>query len=383
MGMSSDHHEPAILIASASAGSGHTTAGNALREAFRERLPDAVVEHVDVLYLTSPVIRTAYGGGFELMASHAPWLWRQLYRRTDGTLDRARWGSSAERTLFRPFRRLLASRRWELVVCTHFLPGQLAAGRTRNPFAMVVTDFTLHRYWVQPEIGRYFVATPEMVDELHRRMPDARADAIGIPVGRAFSRAPGREAARARLGIGTDARVVLVMGGGMGLGVADTTRALLDTGPDDIGIIAVAARNDQARNELLALGLPGSRLRVHGLVDNVPTLMAAADLLVTKPGGLTSSEALAMARPLVVSRALPGNEEGNARALTRAGAALHAPRPADVPAAVTKALTEPGRLQAMAAAAQRLARPDAASDIADTLLASGRLADVASRPDAQ
>src|SRR5690606_17307377 len=137
-----------VLIVSASAGTGHVSAGRAVETAFREAGWSDIL-HVDILELAPRWVRAAYGGGFELLASRAPAVWREVYRRSDGPdADAARWAPVAHRTVLREFERLLGSRPWVCCVSTHFLPCQLAAGRSGPPFTAVVTDFTLHRYWV-------------------------------------------------------------------------------------------------------------------------------------------------------------------------------------------------------------------------------------------
>ncbi|MGH7445964.1 MAG: MGDG synthase family glycosyltransferase, partial [Longimicrobiales bacterium] len=193
---------PNALIISASTGTGHVSAGRALHAAF-EVAGYATVLHVDVLELAPRWVRAAYGGGFELLAARAPGVWREVYRRSDGGhTDEARWGTIARRLIFREFERLLASERWTFCVCTHFLPGQLAAGRAgAPPFATVVTDFTLHRYWVQPRVGQYFVATPDMARDLHVRLPAAHVVATGIPTAGPFADRTPQAAARASLGL--------------------------------------------------------------------------------------------------------------------------------------------------------------------------------------
>lgn len=360
------------LIVSASAGTGHLCAGEALRESISAWLPDRRVEHVDILDLAPRWVGRAYGGGFELMASRAPWMWRELYSWTDGpAADSARWGPLARRLLFRAFHRMAASGEWGLVLCTHFLPCQLGARRSDlPPFALVVTDLVLHRYWVQPGVRRYFVATDRMADELGRRAGTA-VEVTGIPLAPAFADVPGRVrgtpqwvALRQRLGLDPARPVALLMGGGLGLGVEAAAAAALDAGLDDLQIIVVCGRNEGARARLSAGGASPDRLRVLGHVSNIHELMAAADVVVTKPGGVTTSEALAVGRPLVFTRGVPGHEEANAREVVDLGAALQASHPHAVSAALRRLVTEPARMAAMAAAARAAGRPNAATWIA-------------------
>lgn len=358
-----------ILLVSASAGTGHLRAAEALRLAFRRRSPGTRVEHVDVLELAPRWVRRAYGGGFELIAGRAPWLWRQLYERTDrpGEHD-AVWGGVAQRLLFREFRRLLRGGRWALCLCTHFLPCQLAAGRRGlPPFAVVMTDFVGHHYWLQPGVRRYFVATEELASRVRRITRGARVDATGIPVAPEFAEAPSITEARRALGLEARRPLAVVMGGGLGLGVERAAEAALAADVPGLQVVALCARNTAARERLLALGLAPDRLRVHGYVGDVPAFLAAADVVVTKPGGLTTSEALAVGRPLLLTRPIPGQEEGNAGALVAAGAALAAPTDAALRAEIERVFRAPGVLGEMGAAAARIGRPRAAEAIVDVV----------------
>jgi processive 1,2-diacylglycerol beta-glucosyltransferase len=353
-------------VVSASAGTGHLRAAEAARQALVEVAPEVRVEHVDILELAPGWVQSVYGGGFEALATHAPWLWRELYERTDGSqTSEGRWGSVARRVLFREFGRLLLSGDWRFVLCTHFLPGQLLAGRSGvPPFGSVVTDFTLHRYWVQSGVERYFVATESLASELRGRVPGARVDATGIPVAPQFGASWTREAARAELGLGSDGPLALVVGGGMGLGIEETVSAALQADLPGLQVVAVCGRNDAARSRLAGLGLPEDRLRVLGYVTGIERYQAAADLVVTKPGGLTTSESLALGRPLLLTRPIPGQEEGNVRTLTEAGAALAAPTPEAVRSALAYAFGEPGVLAGLAESARRIGRADAAARVA-------------------
>lgn len=374
--------EPRILIVSASAGAGHVRAGDALLDAFRAG--GAAAAHVDVLQLAPGWVRAAYAGGFELVASHAPGVWREIYERSDSAgCDTARWGAVASRLLFREFRALLLSGRFDSCVCTHFLPGQLAAGHAElPPFTMVVTDFELHRYWVQRRVGSYFVAALPMAEALRQRLPHASVDVTGIPVATQLSMPAEQRAARESLRLHLDRPVVLVMGGGFGLGVEAAAHAALRACTPGLQVLVVCGRNSNAQRRLeetaaARSGSPGS-LHVAGFVSDIARYMAAADVIVTKPGGLTTSEALALSRPLLLTRGMPGHEEANVRFLTGIPAALAAPTDALVTACLERFFDDQSLRRRLQDGASRVAAPDAAAHIAHVVL--GRVARARANP---
>lgn len=359
-----------FLLVSASTGTGHIRASEAVREALARAEPAAEVEHVDLLDLAPSWVRGAYGGGYELLATKAPRVWGHVYQQTDGQgPDRARWSPLARRLLFREFQRLLAAERWDACLSTHFLPCQLLTrDPNRPPLALAITDFTLHKFWVQPGVRDYFVATDKLAAELTTRVPGAVAHATGIPVSPAFETPSTRSVARTKLALNGTQQVVLVVGGGLGVGIHEMTKAALAGSPPEVQLIAVCGRNGEARCALEALDLPAKRLRVEGFVRNTQDYITAADLVVTKPGGLTISEALALSRPLVLTRPIPGQEVGNTRELVAAGAALSAADPLELQTVLANVLGDEQLLRGIGAAARRLSRPSAARDVVSVLM---------------
>ncbi len=355
-----------VLIVSASTGAGHVRAGEALRRAFVAQDSGTRVEHVDILDLAPSWVRSAYGGGFEWMAQRAPWLWRELYERTDGPADdRARWGPVAERLLFRSFRRLLMSGDWRVCLCTHFLPCQLVAGRAGlPPFALAVTDWTVHRYWVQAGVSDYFVATEAMAADMRARVPHARVECTGIPIATNASSSFGSEQARAELGLDPARPMVLVMGGSFGLGVEEAATAAITANVPGIQVVAVCGRNEGACERLEPLARMHGSMRVVGFVNNIERLMQAADVVITKPGGLSTSEAIALGKPLLLTRGIPGHEDANALELVRLGAALIALGPKTIQVALESAFDAGTTLENLRVGAARAGRRDAAGVIA-------------------
>jgi processive 1,2-diacylglycerol beta-glucosyltransferase len=161
--------------------------------------------------------------------------------------------------------------------------------------------------------------------------------------------------------------VALVAGGGLGIGVEEAVHAALAGAHPAATVVAVCGRNEAARARLAALRLPPERLRVLGYVRGLPTLMSAADVVATKAGGLSVSEALALGRPLLLTRPIPGAEEGNTRALERSGAALAGRSKGEMTAAFARVFSEPGLLPRLSAAATELGRPFSARTVAESV----------------
>lgn len=358
-----------LLIISASTGTGHGRAAEALRQAALRHDRWKRAEHVDLLDLAPRWVRAAYGDGYELVASRAPWLWREVYRRTDSPGDDpARWGPIARKILFREFNRLLRTHPWTACVATHFLAGQLAAGSPGlPPFALVITDLTLHRFWAQPRVTRYFAGCLEVAQEVRSRLPAARVDTPGIPISPAFEGTLDRAEARRGLGLRVDAPVVVVMGGGLGLRIEETVQAVAAANIPGIQIIAICGRNATAAAGLRTSCRIGDRLRVFGFVHDVERYLAAGDLTVTKPGGLSVSEALALGSPLLLTSPIPGQEEGNARVLCDAGAAVQAADAAAITEAVERIFLAPDTRARMIDCARRMGRPRAAADVVNSV----------------
>jgi processive 1,2-diacylglycerol beta-glucosyltransferase len=236
----------------------------------------------------------------------------------------------------------------------------------------IVTDFVVHPFWIYRNVDAYAVATPEIRAALiGRGIEPERIGVDGIPVNPRFGVRPhDRDALREALGLPGGAAVALVMGGGLGLGpVAATVRALARTAVP-VTTVVIAGKNRRLERRIAEEARAnGGNVRVLGFVENVFDWMHAADVLVTKPGGLTTSEALAAGVPLVLLRPLPGQEERNARYLIARGAALRGTRASDLMRAVDGVLHDPLVSERVRAAAAHLAHPDAAERIAARIAA--------------
>ena len=329
-----------ILLLSASAGAGHLKAAEALEKACRIRFPKAEVRNVDVLTLTPAPFRKAYSEGYLELVNRTPALLGLAYDRSNRgpapMMDRLRL--ALDRLNTREFVDYVEGFSPDLLCHTHFLPAGIVGYRKAKgkkgwdlPQAVVVTDFEVHRFWVCPEVDLYLVAREE--NRIHLEalgVPPSRVQATGIPIDPAFATRPEAAGLRRQLGVDGKLPLLLVLGGGFGVGpvealVQDLWKHL---GKNRAQLVVVCGRNEALRERLAAAARKAPvPTKVLGFTTEMPDWMAAADLAVTKPGGLTTSEALARGLPLAVANPIPGQETRNAAMLYEEGAAISAENP--------------------------------------------------------
>jgi processive 1,2-diacylglycerol beta-glucosyltransferase len=358
-----------ILIATVTAGAGHLQAAAALEEAWRAERPGDVVEKVDLLDYVSRLQREVYVQGYVKLVEHAPELWGMVFKKTDNPallrkVARFRRGF-AERTNKR-FVKYLKAFQPDAVVCTHYLPVEIMAHLERkgfNPMTVcVVTDFEAHALWMEQAVDLYCVAAEETKASLVARGAKAENVVVtGIPIALKFSGLPNPRAVRKNYGLRDDLPVLLVLGGGFGMGPVAGILSALDKIERDFQTLVVAGRNEKLRRDL-ACGDHRHPTRVLGFATNMHELMAVADLIVTKPGGLTSSEALAMGKPLFILNPIPGQEAANSDFLLERGAAAKVNRIEDLPFRLQQ-LIGSKKLKEMALAARELGHPNAAREV--------------------
>lgn len=368
-----------VLVCSASAGAGHMRAAEAVQRAIARRRPDAEVRHVDVLSLATQGFRRLYGQGYVDFVNSAPEVVGAVFDRTNRSAPHPaarKLGSLLQRSQLRKFEDLVIESNPDLIIHTHFLPAELCERlrqkrKWTGPHAVVVTDYDVHRFWQCPGIDRYFVARAENVEVLARLgEPREKVSVTGIPIDPEFSLTPNLPALRAKHKIGADRPLVLVLSGGFGVGPVAELAESLASALTSAQMVVVAGRNEVLKDRVAkATAAFRGRVRVIGFTTEMREWMAFANLIVTKPGGLTTSEALACGVPMVVTFPIPGQETRNATMLYEEGAAISGESPATVAWRVSQLLANPDRLASMRANARRLGRPSAAFEVADQALA--------------
>jgi processive 1,2-diacylglycerol beta-glucosyltransferase len=363
-----------VLILSASVGNGHVTAAEALKKAFEMKGLAAEIRHEDVLKFTNPLFRRLYSNAYIDLVNSVPEVLGWMYDQLDEP-----WKGEKRRLFFdklntRPLIKLLKEYRPDWIVCTHFLPSEIVSdlkGKQKLdcPQAIIVTDFDMHAMWLCRNFEHYFVALDETREYLETLgFPSERCSVTGIPIDPKFSETKPKAEMRWKYGLAEDVPTVILSLGGFGVGKIDTILDPLRAMKTKVQVLAMCGRNEELKNELESKPQSGDvKIVPVGYTREMDEYMSASDLIVGKPGGLTTCEALTKGLVFVIVNPIPGQEERNSDHLLENGVAIRSNNPATLGYKIEKLLNDPKRLTEMRKNALAFARPDAAFEIANTL----------------
>lgn len=357
-----------VLFLYISSSSGHQRAADAAREALATLNPTWETVGIDAFSYAYPTIGKIVSRTYLEILRYTPILWDLVYDNPDVEEATREVRDLLNLISVPKMRSLLKKHNPQALVCTQAVPCSLFAAEKRRghlaiPLIAVMTDFALHAYWVHPEVDLYCVATEEERRYLIQQgLPATQIAVTGIPISPDFLRHTPSVQAREKLGLDPKSPTLLVMGGSQGLGPiqemvdrlhAASVQCIVSTGLNRETYRALQKRYGRDRS-----------IRLFGYTRHISELMDAADLLVTKPGGLTSSEALAKGLPILIVNPIPGQEERNARFLIKAGVAEQASDSMEIARVAETLLHHPTRLKKMAENARNIARPYAAMEVA-------------------
>jgi len=372
---------PRVLILTASYGSGHNRVAATLALEFRRAgaLPRVVDHFHDLVH---PHFDRLTRKLYYAVLRRAPVLWGTAYWLGDQLSVSSPLLLGIHRLGTRKLAELLKAEEPDHVVSVHPTPvaalSQLRArGHPIPSHTTVFTDFVAHTQWIYPHVGRYCVPAEEIARELLARgLPRDRVVVTGIPVGQEFTDASERAPARLALGLSPRLPVLLLMdGSGGGFGRLEEAARTLLRMEEPLQALVVTGREErlEARLRELCAGRE-SRVKIFGFVDNIRQLMAAADFLVTKAGGVTLGEALAAELPVICFGSLPGQEARNERFAAMAGVALVASSGLQLERVARAALHDPILPRNMRDRIRLYRRPRAASQIVGLVLGEQGLA---------
>jgi processive 1,2-diacylglycerol beta-glucosyltransferase len=379
-----------IAILTLSAGAGELQASRAIHQALHDGADDVEARTIDLLDLAEPWFRRSYVHPRCLLMRRAPAVWRKLFdwrqrKRLvkifpDGLLRRGCARALNRLQLFRP----------HLVIAATTWAARLAAlgrrqGRFDAPILAVQTAFCSEPSWAESGIDVHCVGSEAAKGQLISWGVSAhRIVTCGVPVDPAFALSFDRAELRRAFGLHPDRPVVLVMGGGIRPAPLDTIIRSLEMCAHPIQVLALTARDCNLKCRLEAMrGQLALDLRVFGWTESVQELMGAADLLITRPGGLVTSEAMAAGLPMILGFPAPGMEEAHLSFLLERNLAVAAKSPEEVTRLVSALLDDPSHLEALSACGREMARPDAAyavAQVARALLEKASYIDLLAAP---
>lgn len=363
-----------ILILSAAVGAGHLRAAEAVEKEYKRQFPDAEVKNIDVLNFTNPLFRRLYGKAYLDMVNTMPEVLGWMYDSLDKPWENERRRLALDRLNTLPFINLLKKEKPDLAICTHFLPSEIiswlkAKGKVSFPQAIVVTDFDAHAMWLCHNYEQYFVALDETKVHLSKiGIPAEKIVVTGIPIDPIFSETKDKTAMREKFGLEKDKLTILVSAGGFGVGNIEHLLQALSDLQTPSQIVAVCGRNEELKTKLEKLAkekLNNERVTFKpiGFTREMDEYMSASDLIVGKPGGLTTSEALAKGLIFCIVNPIPGQEERNSDHLLEKGCAIRCNNLPVLAYKIDELVKDKARFEMMKANVLRFACPNAAKDI--------------------
>jgi len=360
---------------SAGAGTGHIKAAEALEKSFAADGRVAEVINNDALKYTNKLFRDFYSRFYASLVRSAPNFLGWWYKTSDEPWHTDRMRHMIDRLNTKPLVRFIRKFDPDIIVCTHYMPAGIishliATKQLQAHLSIVVTDFDFHAMWLSRSFHRYFVAIDETKAHLEMLgIPNERITVSGIPIDPIFQHPIDRKEERLRLGLNPEKPVLLLSAGAYGVGPTEFMVERMLNLNSDAQTVVICGRNDELKQRILQLvDSRSSRFKVLGYRDDMHKLMKMADIFIGKPGGMTTSEAIACGLPMCVVSPIPGQEERNSDHLLEEGIAVKCNDLTTLPFKLERLLEDPDRLARMKVNALRFAKTNASVTIVDTLL---------------
>lgn len=358
-----------VLILSVTAGYGHHATAKAITQSLESN--GIEVHNIDFFKYVSKALYDAIDKGYLLSTKYTPKPYGQIY----SALERNR---NTQRSIFKAAVTELTAKKFlayldelqpDVLVSTHIFSAMVmdelkSAGKLNKPCLGVVTDYTIHPFWEDvPALDYIVTASPLLTQKARKRgIPEEKLLPFGIPVQAKFQKSISKAEARVQLGLDPDRFTILYMSGSMGYGHMVKSVRRLDEMEEDYQMLAVCGRNERTYNKLSGMHLR-KPVKLYGFVDEIDLMMDAADCIITKPGGLSTTECLLKRLPMILTDPIPGQEDRNSEFFTNTGAAIVCSKHFTVDEAVYLLLHHPSRREQLIEAAVSIALPNAATDL--------------------
>jgi processive 1,2-diacylglycerol beta-glucosyltransferase len=335
-----------------STGQGHHATGQAIQDYFEKAGSECRM--IDAYGYIRPMLQDAVAKAYMLSTKYTPKASSLLYElvvKKNEPMNKYSLVKLTNTLMASELRDYIDDYKPDIIICTHVLPATminiLIEKDCLNAITVgIVTDFTLHPLWEETRRLDYFVTVNELLEHqlMQKGIDLAKVLPFGIPIKPKFSIKGDQKKAREAFKLDPDTATILLMSGSMGYGKIDKTIERLDELPLDFQTIVVCGHNKRQYRKIKRLKT-SKRFDVYGYVDNVDQMMDAADCIITKPGGITSSEALAKELPMIMVNPIPGQEERNAEFMLNNGLALQATKTFPLEEAIFTLFKHPERLK--------------------------------------
>ena len=363
-----------ILVVTASMGSGHNKAANAVAEAIKRKYPVNKINVIDFMSTETAYFNSLVKDIYLKMLDHTPSVYEFFYKFTSDSTKGSTIQSVFAHAMKKDMRELIKKYEADMVICTHPFPCAAASylkqtGEINIPLITVMTDFCVHQFWLYKNIDIYFTANDLLKKEMvNQGLLEERIFVTGIPVGYNFRVDYNRDELMAKFKLEKDKPVALIMGGGLGLGGVKNALCQLERLKKDIQILVITGANVALWSEMNEYAQHSKhKILVWGYSHNIQEFMSVATFLISKPGALTISEALTRELPMILHDPIPGPEVDNAKFVSDNGAAIWVKHQDTLDAVVREVLSDATILPKLRNNAKVLKKPYASDNIADVI----------------
>lgn len=363
-----------ILVVTASMGSGHNKAANAVAEAIKRKYPVNKINVIDFMSTETAYFNSLVKDIYLKMLDHTPSVYEFFYKFTSDSTKGSTIQSVFAHAMKKDMRELIKKYEADMVICTHPFPCAAASylkqtGEINIPLITVMTDFCVHQFWLYKNIDIYFTANDLLKKEMvNQGLVEERIFVTGIPVGYNFRVDYNRDDLLAKFKLEKDKPVALIMGGGLGLGGVKNALCQLERLKKDIQILVITGANVALWSEMNEYAQHSKhKIFVWGYSHNIQEFMSVATFLISKPGALTISEALTRELPMILHDPIPGPEVDNAKFVSDNGAAIWVRHQDTLDAVVREVLSDATILPKLRNNAKVLKKPYASDNIADVI----------------
>ena len=370
-----------ILIFYASYGGGHLNAAKSIYEYIINNYKQYDIEMIDCMKYVNKTIEKITTAAYREAAKKMPWVWGRIYNDSQkGPL--AHLSSRSNKIMAIKLLKLLREKQPDLIISTHPFGSQMCSylkrkGKIHAKIATVMTDFAPHDQWL---IGSdftdyYFVAHDKMKQYLiNKNIPEQHIFATGIPLSKRFLEKHDKNKILKEFSLTKNRKIILFFGGGeFGLGKNKTVEIFESfvSFNHDLQIIGISGKNEKMKlafENIVDKYNAKDRVRVLPFTDKVPEFMSVSTLVVTKPGGMTTTESLASHLPMIIINPIPGQEEENAEFLESKGIGIWIKKNTNVSSLLNDLFSNPNKLETMKENTKLLAKPNSTKDICEILL---------------